>query len=288
MVRGESGTGKEVVSKAVHYASKRADKPFIAINCAALPENLLESELFGHVKGAFTGANEDKEGLFLAATDGTIFLDEIGSISPAIQGKLLRVLQEKVIRKVGSNSDIPINARIIAATNEDLETKIQEGSFREDFYFRLNVIPIELPPLRQRTSDIPLLVQHFINKFENDHGTAVEITPEAMKKINIFKWPGNIRQLENCIYRSAALCDNQIVTVADLPDDIRLSTSNSDRTSFEDPDLYRGHSLKKYLRLKEKEYIGKILEKVDGNKEEAAEYLGVSLATFYRKFTEEV
>ena len=288
LIRGESGTGKEVVSKAIHYASKRSDKPFIAINCAALPENLLESELFGHVEGAFDGANSDKEGLFQAANGGTIFLDEIGSISSSTQGKILRILQEKVLHKIGSNSSTPINTRIIAATTEDLENRIKEGTFREDFYFRLSVIPINLPALRQRTDDIPLLVQHFIHKFEEDHGSSVEITPEAMKKLSIFKWPGNIRQLENCIYRSAALCDNQIVTVSDLPDDIRLSTSNADRTSFEDPDLYRGHSLKKYLRLKEKEYIGKILEKVDGNKEEAAEYLGVSLATFYRKYTEEL
>ena len=281
LIRGESGTGKELVSKAVHYASPRSQRPIVAVNCAALPETLLESELFGYNKGAFTGAVKDKEGLFESANGGTIFLDEIGSIPVSMQMKLLRVLQEKTVRKVGGNKDIAVDVRIISATNEDLEAKIADGSFREDLYYRLSVIPVDLPPLRNRKEDIPLLAMHFIKDFNKNENRDAEILPDAMKALLAYDWPGNVRELENVIRRAATLCDNDLVNLQDLPLKIKEVTPVDHSSATVD---YRGHSLKSYLREKEKEYIQKVLEVAGGEKEKAADMLGISLATFYRKF----
>jgi len=281
LIRGESGTGKELVSKAIHYSSSRSDRPIVAVNCAALPEPLLESELFGYTKGAFTGANKDKEGLFESASGGTIFLDEIGSIPVSMQMKLLRVLQEKRVRKVGCSKDIPVDVRIVAATNEDLEAKIKDGSFREDLFYRLSVIPVDLPALRSRKEDIPLLVVHFLKDFNQHEKTNCEILPDALRALLAYDWPGNVRELENVIRRAATLCDNGMINLEDLPLKVQDVNPADNVTSGVN---YRGHSLKNYLREKEKEYIQKVLEVAGGEKEKAADMLGISLATFYRKY----
>ncbi|MCM8543060.1 MAG: sigma-54 dependent transcriptional regulator [Lentisphaeraceae bacterium] len=281
LIRGESGTGKELVSKAIHYCSSRSDRPIVAVNCAALPSTLLESELFGYNKGAFTGAVKDKEGLFESAGGGTIFLDEIGSIPVTMQMKLLRVLQEKTIRRVGGTKDVAVDVRIISATNEDLEAKIKDGTFREDLFYRLSVIPVDLPSLRERKEDVPLLVVHFLKDFNTHENTSAEILPDALRALLAYDWPGNVRELENVIRRAATLCDNDMINLEDLPPKIQDVNPIDNYTSGVN---YRGHSLKNYLREKEKEYIQKVLEVAGGEKEKAADMLGVSLATFYRKY----
>src|SRR5881296_4119545 len=218
LILGESGTGKELVAKALHYNSRRQLSPFVPVNCSALPENLLESELFGHRKGAFTGAINDKKGLFQEADGGTIFLDEVGSMSPMLQSRLLRVLQEREVRRVGDNVPIYVNVRVVAATNEPLEKRIKEGNFREDLYYRLNVIPIPLPSLRERREDIPLLVAHFLKgKVSNRTNRQYQITREAMEVLAQHDWPGNVRELENAIERACALCEDSIIRMTDLP-----------------------------------------------------------------------
>ncbi len=237
LVRGESGTGKELVARAIHSRSARAARPFHAINCAAIPENLLESELFGHEKGSFTGAEARKTGLFEAASLSTLFLDEIGDLSLPLQGKILRVLQEREVRRVGGNETIPVDVRVVAATNRDLEAMMKSGQFREDLFYRLNVIPIVLPPLRERGSDIPALVQRFLEKANATHGTSVaEIDPAALDLLVRHPWPGNIRQLESVVERAVLLCEGTTVKPADLPLEIRLQTSPAARPyGFEIP-----------------------------------------------------
>src|SRR5436190_585713 len=218
LVLGESGTGKELVAKALHYNSRRQFAPFVPVNCSALPESLLESELFGHRKGAFTGAISDKKGLFQEADGGTIFLDEVGSMSPMLQSRLLRVLQEREVRRVGDNVPVYVNVRVVAATNEPLEKRIKEGTFREDLYYRLNVIPIHLPALRERPDDVPLLVSHFLrDKVHARTGKAFQITRQAMEVLIAHHWPGNVRELENAIERACALCEEGVIRVSDLP-----------------------------------------------------------------------
>src|SRR6478735_5563348 len=218
LIQGESGTGKELVARALHFNSNRQHQPFVAINCSALPENLLESELFGHKKGAFTGAVQDKIGLFEEAEMGTIFLDEVNSMAVSLQTKLLRVLQERQIRKVGDTKTTPINVRVLAATNEGLHEKIKGGNFREDLYYRLAVIPIEMPALRERLDDIPLLVSHFLNKNAAQTGTeAKKIDPKSIESLQGYRWPGNVRELENAIERACALCDEGMIRLQDLP-----------------------------------------------------------------------
>ncbi len=213
LIFGESGTGKELVARAIHYNSARAPMPFVTVNCSAVPETLLESELFGHMKGSFTGAVSNKAGLFEVANGGTVFLDEIGDTSPATQVKLLRVIQEREFRRVGGTQDVKVDVRIIAATNKDLEKAVAEGTFREDLYYRLDVIPIVLPPLRLRTGDIPLLVQHFLDKFSRESGKPVPaITGEAMRALLAHEWRGNVRELENLIERVVAFSSGQPVT----------------------------------------------------------------------------
>ena len=237
LIRGESGTGKELVARAIHARSQRAGKPFHAINCAAIPENLLESELFGHERGSFTGADSRKIGLFEVASGSTLFLDEIGDLSLPLQGKILRTLQEKEVRRVGGNETIPVDVRVVAATNRDLEAMMKAGLFREDLFYRLNVIPMVLPPLRERTSDVPALVTRFLEKVNTAHGTAVtRFEPAALDLLCAHSWPGNIRQLESVVERAVLLSEGETIHMEDLPLEIRHQTAPAARPyGFEIP-----------------------------------------------------
>jgi two-component system response regulator PilR (NtrC family) len=250
LVTGETGTGKEVVARAIHHNSARRANRFVALNCSAIPETLLEAELFGHARGAFTGAIATREGRFEQAHKGTLFLDEIGTTSPALQMKLLRALQEREFERVGDNQTIKVDVRVIAATNSDLTRMVAAGTFREDLFYRLNVIPIQLPPLRERRDDIPLLVKHFLAKFSAD--TAVHTSQSAMRALMAYHWPGNVRQLENAVERAVALCSGrQEITVADLPIEVQ-SVPESETLSFvEFPD--EGLDLPKYLASVERD-----------------------------------
>jgi two-component system response regulator AtoC len=282
LIQGESGTGKELVARALHFNSNRANKPFVAINCSALPENLLESELFGHKKGAFTGAVQDKVGLFEEAEQGTIFLDEVNSMAQPLQTKLLRVLQERQIRRVGDTKSLDISVRVLAATNEGLLEKSQSGQFREDLYYRLAVIPIEMPPLRERIDDIPLLIHHFLQKNASHSGTDIKrIEPKAVEILQHHRWPGNVRELENAIERACALCDDGLVRVCDLPPQIVRNASQSDNPS--EQRLPLGIPLEDFVRSQEQRYISETLKSAGGNREKAAKLLAISIATLYRK-----
>jgi len=277
LISGESGTGKELIARAIHYNSGRRGK-FVSINCGALPETLLESELFGHERGAFTGAIREKRGLFAEAERGTIFLDEIGETSTAMQIKLLRVLQERVVRKVGSNIEAPVDVRVLAATNRDLSDSIQKGTFREDLFYRINVIPITLPPLRQRRDDIPLLVDHFIAKFARSLDLPQKkISTDAMRAIEKYPWPGNVRELENVIERMIALEAADILTTKSLPDQVLLGGSIPDVT-FELPS--DGISLQDHLEAIGKIFMLKALERSGGVQTQAAELLRMSFRSF--------
>lgn len=288
LIYGESGTGKEVVAHAIHANSRRSKKSFMAVNCAALPEPLLESEMFGHVKGAFTGATSNKEGLFEIAAGGTIFLDEIGSMPPSIQGKLLRVLQEKEIRRVGSNEHISIDARVLAATNVRLEAMLQEGKFREDLYYRLSVIPIEIKPLRERPEDIMPLVYHFLQREVKD-AKPPTVDPAACATLESYGWPGNVRELENAMKHALAFARDNVITRDVLPAKLSsASIATASRASGTEPfEDGKSKSLKAFLRAKEKEYLKQILAYTGGDKEKAAKALKISLATLYRKLPEE-
>jgi DNA-binding NtrC family response regulator len=283
LITGPSGTGKELVAKALHSASARFEGPFVAINCAAMPETLLESELFGYKKGAFTGATTNKKGLFEAANTGTIFLDEIGSIPLNMQMTLLRVLQEKEIRRVGGTEDIRVDARVVAATNESLEDKIKEKTFREDLYYRLSVIPIELPPLARRSSDIPLLVAHFLRQFNENNSRSVELSSAAMKSLSEYEWPGNVRELENTIKSSATLCDEERIDWKDLPEKITGESPGAKTGKSVANAAKKNSDLKTYMRNVEAAYTKSVVDDCEGNKELAAEKLGISIATLYRK-----
>jgi len=284
LITGESGTGKELVAKAIHMHSRRKDKKFVAVNCAALPEALLESEMFGHMKGSFTGASANKEGLFETATGGTLFLDEISSMPLSIQGKLLRVLQEKEIRRVGGNSNIPVDARVIAATNTSLETLIQKGLFREDLYYRLSVIPIEIKPLRERQEDILPLVYHVL-RHESGQGEMPKIVPEVKDMLERYQWPGNVRELENAIKHAMTFAQDGKITPDVLPPRVLNQVGHPASTiNGGDPSsAYRNKSLKAFLREREKEYLDQVLALTSGDKEKAAKALKISLATLYRK-----
>jgi DNA-binding NtrC family response regulator len=282
LIQGESGTGKELVARALHFNSNRQHQPFVAINCSALPENLLESELFGHKKGAFTGASQDKIGLFEEAEMGTIFLDEINSMALSLQTKLLRVLQERQLRRVGDTKTVPINVRVLAATNEALGDKIKSGQFREDLYYRLCVIPIEMPALRERTDDIPLLVQHFLQKNATQTGTEPKkIDPKAIEALQGYRWPGNVRELENAIERACALCDEGVIKPQDLPPQV---LRGSPAPGVDGPaTLPVGRSLDDFVREQERAFIEETIKHNGGNREKAAKMLGISMATLYRK-----
>lgn len=279
IIYGKSGTGKELVAKAIHYNSPRKDKPFIAVNCSAIPESLLESELFGHEKGAFTGAVSSRKGLFEEANGGTIFLDEIGDMSLAMQAKLLRVLEEKEIRAVGSDKPKKVDVRVIAATHKDLEKAVKEGTFREDLFYRLNVIPIYLPELRERVEDIPLLVEYFLKKYNEEAKKNVRISKEALACMMKYSWPGNVRELENLIERLVVLSTGDEIRVEDLPEHIRVCKAE---TIVEE--LTLGDKIT--LEELEKRYILKVLRETGWHKSNAAKILGIDRRTLYRKIEE--
>ena len=277
LISGESGTGKELIARAIHYNSDRRGK-FVSINCGALPETLLESELFGHERGAFTGAIREKRGLFQEADRGTIFLDEIGETSTAMQIKLLRVLQDRIVRRVGGNAETPVDVRVIAATNRDLSESIREGSFREDLFYRINVIPITLPPLRHRKEDIPLLVDHFIEKFCTRMDVPRKrISADAMRAIEKYHWPGNVRELENVIERMIALEAADVLTTKSLPEHVLLGGRVPDATYELPPE---GLSLQDHLEAIGKIFMLKALERAGGVQTQAAELLRMSFRSF--------
>ena len=276
LITGESGTGKEMAARAIHYQSGRRDNPFVSINCAALPESLLESELFGHVKGAFTGAGVDKKGMFEAAQRGTLFLDEVAEMSPWTQVKLLRALQERRIRRVGGTDEIAVDVRIIAATNQDLKKRIQEGKFREELFYRLNVITIDMPPLRRRVEDIPVLVSHFVQKHCEKMGKKIKrLTPEVVGLLEAYPWPGNIRELENVIERMVAIEDRETVTVNCLPPEILSPQKKMETQGLFSPDF----SLTGYLDEITKKYLSQALAASGGSIQKAAALLGLSYRT---------
>jgi DNA-binding NtrC family response regulator len=273
LIQGESGTGKELVANVIHQNSGRKDRPFIPVNCGAIPEGLLESELFGHVKGSFTGAIRDAIGLFRAADGGTIFLDEIAEVPPSLQVKLLRVLQERKIRMVGDTRESEVDVRVIAATNKNLKESIENRSFRQDLYYRLNVISMHMPPLRDIKEDIPHLVSHFIKKFSREGQRLVErIAPEALDILIRYDWPGNVRQLENIIERAFALGTGTIIRAADLPSEIRNNHQD-----------IAGGIANLNLNENEKMLITRALHQAKGNKADAAKLLGINITTVYRK-----
>ena len=280
LITGESGTGKELVARAIHENSARTDAPFITINCGAFPENLLESELFGYMKGAFTGANENRQGLFQAAHGGTLFMDEIGNMNLAMQVKLYRVLQEGKVRPLGSTEEIDVDVRVIAATNKDLEKAIAAGEFREDLFYRLSVIPLHVPALRDRREDIPLLARHFLERFRNSMSKNIEgISPQAMRRLESYDWPGNVRELENTIERAVALESGPEISVGVLPDRLVASvlapgplTGQAEVPQFP----AEGIDFEQVICETEKRYLQAALEKADGVRTQAAELLKIS------------
>jgi two-component system response regulator PilR (NtrC family) len=273
LVTGESGTGKELVAKAIHALSPRKDAPFVSVNCGALTEGLLESELFGHMKGAFTDANQNKKGLFEAAHRGTLFLDEIGETSPGMQVKLLRALQDRKIRRVGGTEEIEVDVRVIAATNRPLEEMVRQKGFREDLFYRLNVIPIRMPPLRERHEDIPLLAEHFLAQFSGEMGKKVaKISSEAMGRLLRYAWPGNVRELENVMERAVALETTPTILVERLPDSLLLGRTEKGT----DPDLGNGFSLDDHLLAVEKRLLREALSRAGGERAAAAGLLGIT------------
>jgi two-component system, NtrC family, response regulator AtoC len=277
LISGESGTGKELVARAIHFRGALAKSSFVAVDCGALVPTLMESELFGYERGAFTGATKSKAGLFQAANGGTIFLDEIGELPLEMQAKLLRVLQEKEVRPVGSNDKINVDVRVVAATNRDLESAYRAGTFRKDLYFRLNVVTVHLPPLRERRSDIPMLVHHFLNRYSP--AAHLQVTAAAMKSLLQYEWPGNVRELENCIARAVTLGDQQTIDVHDLPPAIRTDQPIVHETSGQDASSLSTTALAEMERMT----IVRVFEQAHGDKALAGKMLGISRATLYRK-----
>lgn len=315
LIQGESGTGKELVARAIYRESPRTGAPFIKVNCAAIPENLIESEFFGHEKGAFTGALNKREGRFELAHGGTILLDEVSEISPQVQAKLLRVLQERELERVGGNRTIKVDVRVLATTNRHLEQSVERKEFRQDLYFRLNVVPILVPPLRERREDIPLLVAHFLRTKAADRGfKPYSISRRALEAMQAHAWPGNVRELENAIERASALCEDGFIKVNDLPpnlhplgstdfSDVEIALAPSGDTTVittapkttsagstsapaQSPLNQPVGQLKDFMRDQESSYIQRAIAQAGGDKEQAAKALGVSLATLYRKLAE--
>ena len=277
LISGESGTGKELVARAIHFRGSFANRPFVAVDCGSLVPTLIESELFGYEKGAFTGALRSKTGLFQSANGGTIFLDEIGELPLEMQAKLLRVLQEKEIRPVGSNQKVKVDVRVVAATNRDLETEYRNGTFRKDLYFRLNVVTVHLPALRERRSDIPMLAHWFLDRHAPD--SAMQVTHAAMKCLLQYDWPGNVRELENCIERAVALGDGKIIDLSDLPPTIASASPSADVPVS----AITGAVSSTDLEDIERATIERVFEQVKGDKAMAGKMLGISRATLYRK-----
>ncbi|HEY9478872.1 MAG TPA: sigma-54 dependent transcriptional regulator, partial [Gemmatimonadaceae bacterium] len=279
LIQGESGTGKEVLARYIHDLSGRSDASFHSINCGALPESLLESELFGHMKGSFTGAVKDKTGLFAAAAGGTFLLDEIGETTPSTQVKLLRVLQQREVIPVGGTEAIPIDARIVAATNRDLEEEMKRGTFRGDLFYRLNVFALHLPPLRQRREDIPLLADAFLKRSARSAGTEPKrITEDAVEAMQSYDWPGNVRELENALERAVILTEGETIDLGALPE--RVSVRRAEPIVSERP-----ASANPALDVIERAYIMWVLQSEGGNKSRAAEVLGIDVSTLYRKLS---
>jgi DNA-binding NtrC family response regulator len=291
LIYGESGTGKELVAKAIHAYSPRKEAKFLAVNCAALPEPLLESEMFGHVKGSFTGASFDKKGLFEAVEDGTIFLDEISSMPLSIQAKLLRALQEKEIRRVGGNETIKVHARVLAATNTQLEDLVQAGTFRQDLYYRLSVIPVIIQPLRNRKEDIIPLVHHLIREEIGRTREPPTIEPEVRQILETYSWPGNVRELQNAIKHAITFARENKITPDVLPPKIVSAVGELSSAAPASPTLglsaHQFESLKAFIQIEEKKYLQQVLSNVGGDKEKAASALKISLATLYRKLPKE-
>jgi DNA-binding NtrC family response regulator len=284
LIQGESGTGKEMVANAIHLQSSRKNGAFIKVNCAALPETLLETELFGHEKGAFTGAIKQRKGRFEMAHRGTLFLDEVGEISPSVQVKLLRVLQEREFERVGGNETLAVDVRLICATQKDLKEEIKKGTFREDLYYRLNVVPITLPPLRERRDDVFLLADHFIDKYSKKMGKEIDsLSEEARMLLLKYSFPGNIRELENMLERAIALIKGRVIQAQDLPEEVCGQTSPI-RAICEK--IRGAKPLTQAVSLFEKDYIQSILEKTKGKKGQAAEILGISRKTLWEKIKE--
>ncbi|MFZ1872014.1 MAG: sigma 54-interacting transcriptional regulator [Chania sp.] len=276
LICGESGTGKELIARAVHANSQRKDRPLVSINCAALSESLLESELFGHEKGAFTGADKRREGRFMGANQGTLFLDEIGEVSPLMQAKLLRAIQEREIQRVGSNQTLSVDVRLIAATNRDLMAEVEAGRFRQDLYYRLNVVTVDSPPLRQRREDIPLLAMHFLAKFAERNRKSVKgFTPQAMDMLLKYHWPGNVRELENTVERGVILLTDDFISEKELPLSVSSLAYDEQENGLEQPI--------QPLEQVEKNAILAALEKTAGNKTEAAKQLGITRKTLLAK-----
>jgi two-component system NtrC family response regulator len=274
LIQGESGTGKELIAREIHYRSRRAQGSFVSINCGAIPRDLLESNLFGHVKGSFTGAVRDSAGLFQVAEGGTFFLDEIGEMPHATQVKLLRALQEREIIPVGGTQPIKIDCRLVAATNADLEKEVAESRFRADLFYRLNVIPIKLPPLRLRRDDIPLLVDHFMRRHPSG-GSGKSVSKEAIELLMKYDWPGNVRELENVMERALVLDESGIIGPEDLPDKIRFGVQQKGTLVIDSPNMT--------LEELEREYILKVLHHTRWQKKRASEILGINASTLYRK-----
>jgi two-component system, NtrC family, response regulator PilR len=277
LITGESGTGKELVAKAIHLNSARADDAFVSVNCGAFTETLLESELFGYVRGAFTGAAANKKGLFEVADKGTLFLDEVGDTSLAMQVKLLRVLQERTLRRVGGTEEIPVDVRIIAATNRDLSEMVAENQFREDLFYRISVIPFELPPLRHRSDDIPLLADHFLARLNATMGKKIDrISDEALKKLEIYQWPGNVRELENALERAFILETSNELSAQHLPDSVAANSRMRQVTNFPD----EGFDLEIYVEGLQKGFLEEALRRTNGVQVKAAELLRMSYRSF--------
>jgi DNA-binding NtrC family response regulator len=292
LITGESGTGKSMVARAIHQQSSRAEKPFVTMACGSIPETLLESELFGHVKGAFTGADRDKQGKLLAAHEGTLFLDEINSATPALQLKLLRVLQEKQFEPVGSSETVSVDVRFVLASNASLEALVREGQFREDLYYRINVVNLELPPLRQRESDIPLLVEHFLEKYSRETGrTVTGVDEEVMRLLRRYTWPGNVRELENAIERAVVLSSAPVIDAEVLPEKVRHQQPDG-QPGFREkrrnpqgllPDRWTPQPLREALKEPEKRIILAALQANDWNRQKTAEVLDINRTTLYKK-----
>jgi len=287
-ISGESGTGKELIARAIHANSRRSDRQFLAINCAALPENLLENELFGHEPGAYTGTGKEaKRGLFEVASGGTLFLDEISEMTMELQAKLLRVLQERRIRRLGGESEIAIDVRVVSATNRDPEQAVRDGNLRQDLLYRLNVVPVKLPPLRQRREDIPALAQHYLRKFGQDYDRGnLRFTPDALRVLSDYHWPGNVRELQNMVERIVSLCmPGQEITPEDLPEELSMRPTNGRAPTVYSADLPFHEAKNEAIAVFEKEYLRDLLRRHNGNISQAARTAGIDRKTIHRMLT---